>query len=68
MQTVKIVWFFFQHELKEAEEKFKKAMIANAQLDNEKSALAYQVELLKDRFEDLEETHAQVCTNNIPGK
>lgn len=39
----------FQHELKEVEEKFRKAMIANAQLDNDKSAQTYQLELLKDR-------------------
>lgn len=41
--------FYNQHELKEVEEKFRKAMIANAQLDNDKSAQTYQLELLKDR-------------------
>ena len=35
-------------------------MIANAQLDNEKSELVYQVELLKDKLEELEESHIQV--------
>jgi len=40
------------------EEKFRKAMVQNAQLDNEKSALAYHVELLKDKIEDLEESLA----------
>jgi len=49
-----------QQELKEVEEKFRKAMIQTAQLDNEKSSLTYQVELLKDRLEDLEEAHAQI--------
>lgn len=39
----------FQNEMKELEEKFRKAMIANAQLDNDKSAQTYQLELLKDR-------------------
>lgn len=39
----------FQHELKEVEDKFRKAMIANAQLDNDKAAQTYQLELLKDR-------------------
>ena len=38
---------FFQNELKDVEEKFRKAMVANASMDNEKSALTYQVELLK---------------------
>ncbi|XP_063974488.1 leucine-rich repeat flightless-interacting protein 2 isoform X1 [Diachasmimorpha longicaudata] len=45
-------------ELKEFEEKFRKAMIANAQLDNEKSSYSYQVELLKDKLEELEESSA----------
>nr|CAD7203318.1 unnamed protein product [Timema douglasi] len=49
-----------QHELKEVEDKFRKAMIQNAQLDNEKASLTYQVELLKDRLEDLEESHSQL--------
>ncbi|XP_033337976.1 leucine-rich repeat flightless-interacting protein 2 isoform X3 [Megalopta genalis] len=47
-------------ELKEFEEKFRKAMIANAQLDNEKSSYSYQVDLLKDKLEELEETVAQL--------
>jgi predicted nuclease with TOPRIM domain len=42
--------------VKEIEDKFRKSMIQNAQLDNEKSSLTYQVELLKDKIEDLEET------------
>jgi len=49
-----------RQELKEVEEKFRKAMIQTAQLDNEKSSLTYQVELLKDRLEDLEEAHSQL--------
>ncbi|KAK7867057.1 hypothetical protein R5R35_005691 [Gryllus longicercus] len=47
-------------ELKEYEEKFRKAMVQNAQLDNEKASLTYQVELLKDRLDDLEEQHFQL--------
>lgn len=35
-------------------------MIANAQLDNEKSSYAYQVDLLKDKLEEFEETAAQL--------
>lgn len=35
-------------------------MIANAQLDNEKSSYAYQVDLLKDKLEELEEQSAQL--------
>lgn len=52
--------FKFQHELKEVEEKFRKAMILNAQLDNDKAALGYQLELLKDRIEELQEEYAQL--------
>ena len=49
-----------QSELREAEDKFRKAMIGNAQLDNEKAAAAYQVELYKDRLEELGEEYAQL--------
>ncbi|CAH1394553.1 unnamed protein product [Nezara viridula] len=49
-----------QSELREAEDKFRKAMIGNAQLDNEKTAAAYQVELYKDRLEELGEEYAQL--------
>ncbi|XP_064211091.1 leucine-rich repeat flightless-interacting protein 2 isoform X1 [Tribolium castaneum] len=49
-----------RNELKEYEEKFRKAMIANAQLDNDKTSLTYQLELLKDRLEELEEEHSQL--------
>jgi hypothetical protein len=44
-----ICFCFFQKELKDVEEKFHKAMVANASMNNEKSALTYQVELLKDQ-------------------
>ncbi|CAG2241289.1 leucine-rich repeat flightless-interacting protein 2-like [Mytilus galloprovincialis] len=43
-------------KLREMEEKFKKAMMTNAQLDNEKHSLVYQVELLKDQMEEQEES------------
>ncbi|XP_061383480.1 leucine-rich repeat flightless-interacting protein 2 isoform X3 [Danaus plexippus] len=49
-----------RHEMKEVEEKFRKAMILNAQLDNDKAALGYQLELLKDRIEELHEEYAQL--------
>ncbi|KAK8736165.1 hypothetical protein OTU49_004855 [Cherax quadricarinatus] len=47
-------------ELKELDEKFRKAMITNAQLDNEKATLTYEVELMKDKYTELEETHTQL--------
>ncbi|KAK8391407.1 hypothetical protein O3P69_017177 [Scylla paramamosain] len=47
-------------ELKELDEKFRKAMITNAQLDNEKATLTFEVELMKDRYTELEEAHTQL--------
>ncbi|XP_065053314.1 FK506-binding protein 5-like [Rhopilema esculentum] len=44
-----------QDNLREVSEKYKKAMVSNAQFDNEKQALAYQVDCLKDRLEEAEE-------------
>ncbi|KAL1022281.1 hypothetical protein UPYG_G00024590 [Umbra pygmaea] len=41
--------------LVESEEKFRKAMVSNAQLDNEKSNLMYQVDTLKESLIELEE-------------
>lgn len=49
-----------RHELKDVEERFRKAMIANAQLDNERSSLNYQIQLLKDKLEEVEESHTQL--------
>ncbi|XP_035902585.1 leucine-rich repeat flightless-interacting protein 2 isoform X2 [Anopheles stephensi] len=49
-----------RHELKDVEDRFRKAMIANAQLDNERSSLNYQIQLLKDKLEEVEESHAQL--------
>ncbi|XP_024142045.1 leucine-rich repeat flightless-interacting protein 2 isoform X5 [Oryzias melastigma] len=41
--------------LVEVEEKYRKAMVSNAQLDNEKSNLMYEVDTLKDNLMELEE-------------
>ncbi|XP_075898038.1 leucine-rich repeat flightless-interacting protein 2 isoform X3 [Nelusetta ayraudi] len=41
--------------LLEAEERYRRAMVSNAQLHNNKSTLMYQVEALKDELSDLEE-------------
>lgn len=45
----------FQDSLVEVEEKYRKAMVSNAQLDNEKSNLMYQVDTLRDTLMELEE-------------
>uniref|UniRef100_A0A8C3YQL7 LRR binding FLII interacting protein 1 n=1 Tax=Catagonus wagneri TaxID=51154 RepID=A0A8C3YQL7_9CETA len=45
--------------LAEVEEKYKKAMVSNAQLDNEKTNLMYQVDTLKDMLLELEEQLAE---------
>ncbi|XP_045905981.1 uncharacterized protein LOC123971278 isoform X4 [Micropterus dolomieu] len=41
--------------LAESEEKYRKAMVSNAQLHNEKSTLMYQVETLREELSDMEE-------------
>uniref|UniRef100_A0A672FBV7 Leucine rich repeat (in FLII) interacting protein 1a n=1 Tax=Salarias fasciatus TaxID=181472 RepID=A0A672FBV7_SALFA len=41
--------------LAQSEEKYRKAMVSNAQLDNEKNNLMYQVDTLKDSLMELEE-------------
>ncbi|XP_070582441.1 leucine-rich repeat flightless-interacting protein 2 isoform X3 [Erythrolamprus reginae] len=55
-------------ELKESlavvEEKYKKAMVSNAQLDNEKNNLIYQVDTLKDVIEEREEQVAEYYREN----
>nr|XP_045002863.1 leucine-rich repeat flightless-interacting protein 1 isoform X3 [Jaculus jaculus] len=45
--------------LAEVEEKYKKAMVSNAQLDNEKTNFVYQVDTLKDMLLELEEQLAE---------
>lgn len=50
--------------MSEVEEKYKKAMVSNAQLDNEKNNLIYQVDTLKDVIEEQEEQMAEVYREN----
>ncbi|XP_037533865.1 leucine-rich repeat flightless-interacting protein 2 isoform X3 [Nematolebias whitei] len=49
-----------KESLAEVEEKYKKAMVSNAQLDNEKANLIYQVDTLKDVIEEMEEQTAEM--------
>ena len=51
--------WFLQDSLAEVEEKYKKAMVSNAQLDNEKTNFMYQVDTLKDTLLELEEQRAE---------
>ncbi|XP_032988283.1 leucine-rich repeat flightless-interacting protein 2 isoform X10 [Rhinolophus ferrumequinum] len=53
-----------RESLSEVEEKYKKAMVSNAQLDNEKNNLIYQVDTLKDVIEEQEEQMAEFCREN----
>lgn len=61
-------YFYFQFtdgvfrfiNFQDVEERFRKAMIANAQLDNERASQSYQIQLLKDKLEEMEEAHAQL--------
>ncbi|XP_036979230.1 leucine-rich repeat flightless-interacting protein 2 isoform X7 [Acanthopagrus latus] len=49
-----------KESLVEVEEKYKKAMVSNAQLDNDKANLIYQVDTLKDVVEEMEEQMAEM--------
>ncbi|XP_026791996.1 leucine-rich repeat flightless-interacting protein 2 isoform X20 [Pangasianodon hypophthalmus] len=49
-----------RESLSEVEEKYKKAMVSNAQLDNDKANLIYQVDTLKDVIEELEEQMSEL--------
>ncbi|XP_072186638.1 leucine-rich repeat flightless-interacting protein 2 isoform X3 [Excalfactoria chinensis] len=51
--------------LAEVEEKYKKAMVSNAQLDNEKNNLVYQVDTLKDVLVEKEEQIAELSRENV---
>ncbi|XP_020927310.1 leucine-rich repeat flightless-interacting protein 2 isoform X23 [Sus scrofa] len=53
-----------RESLSEVEEKYKKAMVSNAQLDNEKNNLIYQVDTLKDVIEEQEEQMAEFFREN----
>lgn len=54
-----LIFYIFVY-FQEVEERFRKAMIANAQLDNERASQTYQIQLLKDKLEDMEESYAQL--------
>ncbi|XP_037128533.1 leucine-rich repeat flightless-interacting protein 2 isoform X12 [Syngnathus acus] len=49
-----------RESLTEVEEKYKKAMVSNAQLDNDKGNLIYQVDTLKDVIEEMEEQMSEM--------
>uniref|UniRef100_A0A4W5NQQ6 Leucine-rich repeat flightless-interacting protein 2 n=1 Tax=Hucho hucho TaxID=62062 RepID=A0A4W5NQQ6_9TELE len=49
-----------RESLSEVEEKYKKAMVSNAQLDNDKTNLIYSVDTLKDVIEEMEEQMAEM--------
>lgn len=51
--------YHFEDSLAEMEGKYRKAMVSNAQLDNEKSNLMYEVDTLKDSLMELEEILAE---------
>lgn len=49
-----------RESLAEVEDKYKKAMVSNAQLDNDKANLIYQVDTLKDVIEEMEEQTSEM--------
>lgn len=50
----------WQEKYDEVDSKYKDAMVSNAQLYNEKNALYYTVDNLKDRIEDLHQTNQEL--------
>lgn len=60
LRFIQILILVFQLKLDELEMKYKKVMVSNAQLDNEKQANQYQIELLKEQVGDLEEERAEL--------
>jgi len=52
---VRVCVCVWQRELYELEDKYKKAMMTNAHLDNEKQSLKYEVDLLHDEVDDMKE-------------
>jgi len=50
--------------LKDTEDRFRKAMVTNAQLDNERTSAMYQVEMYRDELEEIEETLLQLQREN----
>lgn len=55
MMMMVVLVVVIQESLLEVEEKYRRAMVSNAQLHNDKSTLMYQVETLKDELSDVEE-------------
>lgn len=59
-----LFYLCLQDSMSEVEEKYKKAMVSNAQLDNEKANLIYQVDTLKDVIEEMEELMSELRREN----
>ncbi|XP_045392844.1 leucine-rich repeat flightless-interacting protein 2 isoform X3 [Lemur catta] len=64
LQPTHALYAEVSESLSEVEEKYKKAMVSNAQLDNEKNNLIYQVDTLKDVIEEQEEQMAEFYREN----
>jgi len=49
-----------QNQLRELEEKYKAAMVTNAQLDNVKTSNVFAIDLLKEKIEEQEEAIIEI--------
>lgn len=61
--TIKSCSHLSIYQFQDVEDRFRKAMITNAQLDNERMSemtQTYQIDLLKDKLEEMEEQYTQL--------
>ena len=64
LNNFNILSLCLQKEFTGMQDKYKKAMMTNASLDNEKQTLRHTVDTLKDQSEELEEQNIELVREN----